>query len=61
MARKTNRPATTTTAPAEPAPSPCAACKGTGTVAVTVRVGRRHHVVGSQDGMCLGCFGTGEA
>lgn len=41
------------------APPPCLACKGTGTVAVTVRVGHRHRVVGQQDGMCLNCFGTG--
>jgi hypothetical protein len=34
-------------------------CKGAGTVAVTVRVGRRHRVVGQQDGMCLTCFGDG--
>ncbi|MFI0899096.1 hypothetical protein [Streptomyces sp. NPDC020983] len=55
MARKT--PAKP--APAEPVPAPCEACKGTGTVAVTVRVGRRHRVVGRQDGMCLNCFGSG--
>ncbi|WP_327291101.1 hypothetical protein [Streptomyces sp. NBC_01198] len=46
---------------AEPVPEKCPVCKGTGTVAVTVRVGRRHRVVGKQDGMCLTCFGTGEA
>ncbi len=48
-------------APAEPVPEKCSACKGTGTVAVSVRVGRRHRVVGQQDGMCLACFGTGTA
>jgi hypothetical protein len=36
-------------------------CKGTGQVAVTVRVGRRHRLVGQQEGMCLTCFGSGEA
>jgi DnaJ-class molecular chaperone len=57
MARKT------TARPAKPAPvpEPCEVCEGTGTVAVTVRVGRRHRVVGQQDGMCLTCFGSGTA
>jgi hypothetical protein len=57
MARKT----TAKPAPAVPVPVPCEVCKGTGTVAVTVRVGRRHRVVGQQDGMCLTCFGSGTA
>ncbi|MFJ2636449.1 hypothetical protein ACIO6U_31475 [Streptomyces sp. NPDC087422] len=48
--------------PAKPVPKtppPCEVCKGTGQVAATVRVGRRHRVVGQQEGMCLSCFGTG--
>jgi hypothetical protein len=49
------------TPPPLPAPASCEVCKGTGTVAVTVRVGRRHRVVGQQDGMCLTCFGSGTA
>ncbi|WP_433891293.1 hypothetical protein [Streptomyces sp. CA-111067] len=59
-ARKTaaRRPAK----PAEPVqPPPCTVCEGTGLVAVTVRVGRRHRPVGQQEGMCLSCLGTGEA
>ncbi|WP_333770433.1 hypothetical protein [Streptomyces sp. IBSBF 2435] len=59
--RKTTARPAKTAAPAEPVPEKCPVCKGTGTVAVTVRVGRRHRVVGKQDGMCLSCFGTGEA
>jgi hypothetical protein len=48
------------TPPAPPAaPAPCSVCKGTGTVAVPVRVGRSRRVIGSQDGMCLSCLGTG--
>ncbi|MEU6853538.1 hypothetical protein ABZ901_26890 [Actinacidiphila alni] len=49
-----------TTKPAEQPPA-CEVCKGTGQVAVTVRVGRRHRVAGQQEGMCLSCFGTGQA
>ncbi|MBD0843268.1 hypothetical protein [Streptomyces sp. TRM68416] len=45
--------------PAEP--KPCAPCKGTGEVARTVRVGRKRRTVGQQTGICLACFGTGEA
>jgi DnaJ-class molecular chaperone len=57
---------TTARRPASPAPAPaeppkCPVCKGTGQVAVTVRVGRRHRPVGQQEGMCLSCFGTGKA
>ncbi|WNI18706.1 hypothetical protein [Actinacidiphila sp. ITFR-21] len=56
------KPTTRTAKPAAPAtPPPCEPCDGTGQVAVTVRVGRRHRVVGSQEGMCLACFGTGTA
>ncbi|MEC3998013.1 hypothetical protein VSR01_32815 [Actinacidiphila sp. DG2A-62] len=44
-----------------PAPDPCEVCKGTGQVAVTVRVGRRHRNVGQQEGVCLTCLGTGTA
>ncbi|OAH13423.1 hypothetical protein [Streptomyces jeddahensis] len=39
----------------------CPVCKGTGEVAVLVRVGRKHRVVGQQNGLCLTCFGTGDA
>jgi DnaJ-class molecular chaperone len=49
------------TPPPPPAPASCEVCEGTGTVAVTVRVGRRRRVVGKQDGMCLACFGSGTA
>lgn len=61
MARKTTarRPAKPAAPPAEP--PDCSVCKGTGQVAVTVRVGRSHRTVGSQEGMCLSCFGTGTA
>jgi DnaJ-class molecular chaperone len=54
----------TTARPAKPAPvvpPPCSVCKGTGQVAVKVRVGRRQRVVGDQEGMCLTCFGSGES
>ena len=47
------------TAPAEP--PPCGPCNGTGEVPVTVRVGRKRRPVGQQSGICLACFGTGEA
>jgi DnaJ-class molecular chaperone len=58
----TRKPAARPAKPAPPAePAPCPVCKGTGQVAVTVRVGRRHRVVGSQEGMCLSCFGNGTA
>ncbi|MEU5193011.1 hypothetical protein AB0G86_02965 [Streptomyces scabiei] len=40
--------------------APCEPCKGTGEVARTVRVGRKHRPVGEQTGICLACFGTGE-
>ncbi|RAJ88885.1 hypothetical protein K377_02349 [Streptomyces sp. PsTaAH-137] len=45
-----------------PAPAaPCPTCKGSGEVSVPVRVGRKRRSVGSQTGMCLTCFGSGEA
>ncbi|MHC3424582.1 MULTISPECIES: hypothetical protein [unclassified Streptomyces] len=44
-----------------PAPVACEVCQGTGVVAVAVRVGRKRRTVGKQDGMCLTCFGSGEA
>ena len=44
-----------------PAPKPCDPCKGTGEVSRTVRVGRKRRDVGQQTGICLACFGTGEA
>ncbi|MET9408133.1 hypothetical protein ABZX90_20575 [Streptomyces sp. NPDC002935] len=51
--------------PPRPAPAPaapkCGPCNGTGEVARTVRVGRKHRTVGEQAGICLACFGTGEA
>ncbi|MHA6762103.1 hypothetical protein [Streptacidiphilus sp. PAMC 29251] len=57
----TSRKSTVKTAPA-PAPMvPCEPCEGTGLVAKVVRVGRRHRNVGSQQGACLACWGTGEA
>jgi DnaJ-class molecular chaperone len=59
MARKTTARPAKPAAVAEPVPEECPTCKGTGTVAVTVHVGRRHRIVGQQDGMCLACFGTG--
>lgn len=48
-------------APAMPAAKECPTCKGTGEVARTVRVGRKRRVVGEQNGLCLGCLGSGEA
>ncbi|MEU6276583.1 hypothetical protein ABZ871_29850 [Streptomyces populi] len=42
-------------------PPKCGPCKGTGEVARTVRVGRKRRTVGHQAGICLACFGTGEA
>lgn len=59
--KATARRSTKTPPAAAPAEPPCEVCKGTGTVAVTVRVGRRRRVVGQQDGMCLACFGNGTA
>lgn len=50
-----------TTAKPEPEPVKCAPCGGTGEVSRTVRVGRKQRVVGQQTGMCLACFGSGEA
>lgn len=50
MARKTIKPAT----------KQCPACKGTGEVSRTVRVGRKQRAVGHQTGLCLGCLGAGE-
>ncbi|WP_030905445.1 hypothetical protein [Streptomyces sp. NRRL F-5126] len=58
MPRKTTRRAPAkTVAPVEPAP--CPTCTGAGTVARTVRVGRRHRTVGRQEGLCLTCLGSG--
>ncbi|MER7478640.1 MULTISPECIES: hypothetical protein [Streptomyces] len=39
----------------------CPVCHGTGEVARTVRVGRKHRVVGEQSGLCLNCLGSGQA
>ncbi|MEU2299626.1 hypothetical protein ABZ584_19730 [Streptomyces antibioticus] len=55
--KRTPRPAP---AP-EPEPSKCGPCNGTGVVARTVHVGRKRRTVGQQAGICLACFGTGEA
>ena len=38
----------------------CPVCKGTGEVSRTLRVGRKHRVVGRQTGLCLNCLGAGE-
>ncbi|MEU9745258.1 hypothetical protein [Streptomyces niveus] len=59
MARKTTTRTARKTTP--PKPPSCTPCKGSGQVAVTVRVGRRRRPVGEQDGICLTCFGTGIA
>ncbi|MFB7637037.1 hypothetical protein ACFC0M_39660 [Streptomyces sp. NPDC056149] len=53
--------ATKRTTPPKPPVKGCLVCKGTGEVARTVRVGRRHRVVGEQTGLCLNCLGSGEA
>ncbi|AWL33606.1 hypothetical protein ACFTZG_22885 [Streptomyces albidoflavus] len=53
----TKPPKKTTTVPVEPAP--CQPCGGSGNVPVTVRVGRKRHPVGQQDGLCLNCLGEG--
>ncbi|MFD5078139.1 hypothetical protein [Streptomyces sp. NPDC058371] len=49
--------------PARKAPElrKCEPCNGTGETPRTVRVGRKQRVVGQQSGICLACFGTGEA
>ncbi|MET7603214.1 hypothetical protein ABZS96_11880 [Streptomyces avermitilis] len=47
--------------PPAPAPPKCGPCNGTGEVARAVRVGRKRRTVGEQAGICLACFGTGEA
>ncbi|MGW7612290.1 hypothetical protein ACWGKW_34555 [Streptomyces sp. NPDC054766] len=44
-----------------PVPPKCGPCNGTGEVARTIRVGRKRRTVGQQAGICLACFGTGEA
>jgi hypothetical protein len=58
-ARKTAapRPAQAPAAPAEP--PKCEPCKGTGLVAVPVKIGRSRRQVGKQQGACLACWGTG--
>ncbi|GAA2647835.1 hypothetical protein [Streptomyces vastus] len=46
----------------KPPPSKkCQPCDGTGEVTRSVRVGRKQRVVGQQTGICLACFGSGEA
>ncbi|MBC9714634.1 hypothetical protein H9Y04_18920 [Streptomyces sp. TRM66268-LWL] len=44
-----------------PAAKKCRPCKGTGEVSRPVVVGRKRRTVGHQTGMCLNCFGTGQA
>ncbi|KAF4406181.1 hypothetical protein [Streptomyces lycii] len=44
-----------------PTVPPCEPCRGTGEVAVSVRVGRTRRTVGQQNGICLSCFGSGLA
>ena len=51
--RKTTKP------PAPVEPVKCQPCSGTGTVPVTVHVGRKRRPVGQQDGLCLNCLGSG--
>ncbi|WP_307028668.1 hypothetical protein [Streptomyces canus] len=55
------KPARRRTAKPEPEPVKCTPCGGTGEVSRAVRVGRKQRVVGQQTGMCLACFGSGEA
>ncbi|MFE3598992.1 hypothetical protein [Streptomyces sp. NPDC059142] len=64
--RRTTKTPPPAPAPVEPESTPapaeaCETCKGTGSVASTVLVGRRRRAVGQQDGFCLDCFGTGTA
>ncbi|WP_338696594.1 hypothetical protein V2W30_14055 [Streptomyces sp. Q6] len=44
-------------------PAKCETCKGSGEISVAVRVGgRKQRTTGHQQtGMCLACFGSGEA
>ncbi|MDF9817223.1 hypothetical protein [Streptomyces sp. SPB162] len=40
----------------------CLVCKGTGEVAIPVKVGRKQRITEDhQVGMCLTCFGSGQA
>ncbi|MEV0222730.1 hypothetical protein [Streptomyces sp. NPDC050704] len=39
----------------------CPTCDGSGEVDRAVRVGRKQRVVGRQTGICLACFGSGQA
>ncbi|MFJ9324329.1 hypothetical protein [Streptomyces globisporus] len=55
--RRTTKPPKNT----PPEPSVCSPCDGSGTVAATVRVGRKRRPVGQQDGLCLNCLGSGTA
>ncbi|MFF3000890.1 hypothetical protein ACFVTC_41100 [Streptomyces sp. NPDC057950] len=47
--------------PPAPVTPKCGPCGGTGEVPAAVRVGRNRRTVGQQAGICLACFGTGEA
>ncbi|WP_405779875.1 hypothetical protein [Streptomyces sp. NBC_00859] len=57
----TKKPTTQRTKAAPVEEPKCEPCGGTGNVPVTVRVGRKRRPVGTQDGLCLNCFGTGTA
>ncbi|MEV8569786.1 hypothetical protein AB0436_30240 [Streptomyces sp. NPDC051322] len=49
------------TTPARRRTRKCTTCKGTGEVAVSVRVGRtRRAIDATQTGLCLSCLGTGD-
>ncbi|MEW2293166.1 hypothetical protein ABZ719_10735 [Streptomyces sp. NPDC006743] len=51
------------TARRKPRPKPCPDCKGTGEITETVRVGARkgRATDDRQTGLCLTCWGSGEA
>ncbi|WP_425833034.1 hypothetical protein [Streptomyces fractus] len=56
----TRRKKPSTATPAEPAK--CPACKGSGEVSVSVRVGRKREIPDAQQtGLCLTCLGSGDA
>ncbi|MEV0090493.1 hypothetical protein [Streptomyces sp. NPDC050738] len=46
-------------APRKHRPADCPVCKGTGEIPVPVRLGRARRVVGTQNGFCLNCLGSG--
>ncbi|MCX3058880.1 hypothetical protein [Streptomyces beihaiensis] len=57
------KPTRRKTAPAKPEPAKCPACDGTGEASRAVRVGARKGRLTDhqQTGLCLTCWGTGEA